>query len=65
MGSTLAPNLRETQISIPQNKKSPVVFVKYINEQREIRDCISRELSDQLLMPSLRKALCANENSVK
>lgn len=34
MGSTLAPNLKETQFSIPQNKESPVVFVKYINEQR-------------------------------
>lgn len=48
MGSTLAPNLKETQFSILQNKESPVVFVKYINEQREIRDCISAELFDQL-----------------
>ena len=56
MGSTLAPNLKETQISIPQNKKSPVVFVKYINEQREIRDCISTEFFDQQLMLSMRKA---------
>lgn len=46
MGGTLAPNLKETQFSILQNKKSPVVFVKYINEQREIRDCISTELFD-------------------
>ena len=57
MGSTLAPNLKETQFSIPQNKESPVVFVKYINEQREIRDCISTELFAQLLMPSMKKAL--------
>lgn len=47
-GEHFSSKSERNSISILQNKESPVVFVKYINEQREIRDCISAELFDQL-----------------
>ena len=55
-GEHFSSKSERNSIFIPQDKKSPAVFVKYINEQREIRDCISTEFFDQQLMLSMRKA---------